>query len=1111
MRTVLLLLFGLTVTGAADAQRTQPPLNASRSLAISSWQVKGIDQHNRMLLAKAAALGKTEMVVLFATEMGATDRVIRAAAAKGALVLARFDDVGYFRARAPVVRFNELQALPGVLMIRIDGGLSYDSEQGFVSYPEPKKSRADSIRADSIKKDSTAKDSMRILGLPLAPEAARAAQSPYVAANDMRSYDLRAMDARFDGRGITIGVLEFGTLDFSNPSLKTAKSVTGETIPKVRGVITPRSYDPDLGNTSTLIGDEGAYNTGLGAKDERLVRDVRSVTVQGGSFTADDTTYTTSASGTLLFGRYVKGKATYGALWDPVRKRAWIDTNGNKNLRDDQEMADINETFNAGRLIPLDSTAKEPKRTVSFAVHFDSIPGRLRIYEGTQGHQTMVAGVAAGHSMLGGAGDASAPGAQVIIVDAGLTLHGYIESWIRAARDPRVDLVTSSQIGESFPATGESIVALILSRALEVYDKPFFASAHNAGPMSTVTSEPSTTRRILSIGGYVGAGTYKAHYGWDMPARDYLISYSSRGPALNGGAKPDIVAPVLSISANPCSSKEEHTVAYRFPVCYGLGGGTSSASPHAAGAGALVMSAAKQSGLKYNAARIAWALRMGARFLPYYQADAQGNGLVDVVGAYELLKKNVEIPDIEVRAPVKHQMSRFLRDPGYGDGLYERDGWTSGEVGTRNITLTRRTGSASPVTYKLDWRANDGTFSTKETVTLPLNVPVDVSVRIAPKGMGMHSAHLLLVDRNANVAVRSVLTTIVAAERFSAANAYTVKGSGRREWPHPYSLWVDVPEGASSLQIDLAVKAGRVSMSYSDGTAGYYYIGSGSPKHPQGRGNYIYTGQTASQIIPYPQPGTMEIMVEPFDNPTWGGDSAQYHIPAEVEITARVQGAEAKSIPAPIGSNQATFTFTNLMAPLTEGRVMAEVGVRRVLNASTGPNGLPSVYFINVDSGTTTLRVTADPTDPKNEIFLYLYDCADKACALWDSNLRNEQSKSLVVMKPRAGTWKVVIDAPRTSTGVAFKLTDVMTHPKYGSASSTSSAANRASGSSWTHGMTFTLGATPPIGYDAVGVTDVVDDAVERAEQEKPIAKYKPHISPYRPARVGTAVIPLSR
>src|SRR6185503_10191145 len=317
---------------------------------------------------------------------------------------------------------------------------------------------------------------------------------------------------------------------------------------------------------------------------------------------------------------------------------AWVDTNNDHSFADEKAMLEINDAFNTGTLPPLDSTAKEPRRTTSFAVHFDSVPGMLRIYEGNAAHQTMVASVAAGAGILGVA-DASASGAQVMIVDAGTQAWSFIEAWIRAARDPRVDVITSSQVGEVFVSAGESLEALILNRLVEIYGKPFFASAHNSGPGTTTSGESSTIPRVMSVGGYASAATYKAQYGWNLPDKDYLVSYASRGPASNGGAKPDFVASILSTAARPCLMlKPETTLIFRYPECWGIGGGTSSSSPHAAGVAALLISAARQSGFPSDARHITWALKMGARYLPNYQAHDQGAGLLDVVRSYELLK-----------------------------------------------------------------------------------------------------------------------------------------------------------------------------------------------------------------------------------------------------------------------------------------------------------------------------------------------------------------------------------------------------------------------------------------------------------------------------------------
>src|SRR5687768_1343890 len=163
------------------------------------------------------------------------------------------------------------------------------------------------------------------------------------------------------------------------------------------GQPSPYSWDPDFVQPELMVG-ESAYAT----FDTRRVRRAKVVTVSGGTFVVDDSTFH-AADGTYNFGWYKAGKKPRGVIWDNSRKLIWVDTNGDRKFTDEKGMQDINEKFDVGMLQPLDSTAKEPKRSSNFAVHFDSIPNTVRVYEGTAGHQTMVATVAAGNGMMGGA------------------------------------------------------------------------------------------------------------------------------------------------------------------------------------------------------------------------------------------------------------------------------------------------------------------------------------------------------------------------------------------------------------------------------------------------------------------------------------------------------------------------------------------------------------------------------------------------------------------------------------------------------------------------------------------------------------------------------------
>jgi hypothetical protein len=102
-----------------------------RAGALAQAPTQGIDHHNRLLLVRARVVGKTDGIVLVLTRMGATARVIERLRALGAEIQARFDDVGYVRARLPLAHFAQVRAIPDVVEARIDAGyLSYGYDQG---------------------------------------------------------------------------------------------------------------------------------------------------------------------------------------------------------------------------------------------------------------------------------------------------------------------------------------------------------------------------------------------------------------------------------------------------------------------------------------------------------------------------------------------------------------------------------------------------------------------------------------------------------------------------------------------------------------------------------------------------------------------------------------------------------------------------------------------------------------------------------------------------------------------------------------------------------------------------------------------------------------------
>lgn len=593
------------------------------------------------------------------------------------------------------------------------------------------------------------------------------------------------------------------------------------------------------------------------------------------------------------------------------------------------------------------------------------------------------------------------------------TIAEDIEALLLDAADPSVAVLTSAQAGGRFPEAGQDLFALMANRAVEVYGKPMFGSVGERGLGESVSGVASA-RRVIAVGGF--------------EAKE-LAQWSSRGPASDGGAKPDLLA----------------------------AGSTSSIAE----AATALIAAARAENLLADARHISWALRMSARRLQDYQAHEQGFGVIDEKGAIELLKqrqaRQFELPDILTRAPVKTSLSRFLPEPGVGQGLYEREGWLMGQKDTRVITLLRQSGPATPLAYSLQWRGNDGTFATsQEEVSLPLNQAVEVKVEIAPQQVGIHSAHLYLIDKATALPVHAVLATIIASEQFTAANGYTIE---HREQALPGSRskrhFLEVPPNVSSLRVELAVGSGQVEVMLAGGGP----LGAGFSLTPASR--LVSAAKPVVVLVPNPPSGVYELVLLP------SGDAAS------VGFAASIRYVDSQLDDEPPKDNATTLWMNNIYAPLQRSEIVAEVGARRMLQDVAGPAGLRG-YNINVASGSTSLRVATSDPKGRARMGLYLYDCAGDSCRLWGSDVFTKTSeKSLVVPSPRPGLWKVVIDAG--GADAAFNYAEIVTNPRFGSGAAAGDNVSRRIGARWNQKVSYQVTGAAPFGYQLVGVMDVID------------------------------------
>jgi hypothetical protein len=394
--------------------------------------------------------------------------------------------------------------------------------------------------------------------------------------------------------------------------------------------------------------------------------------------------------------------------------------------------------------------------------------------------------------------------------------------------------------------------------------------------------------------------------------------------------------------------------------------------------------------------------------------------------------------------------------------------------------------------YTLQWQGNDGTFKARQDeVILPFDTPVQVAIDITPAEIGIHSALLYLIDKTTQLPVHAVMTTIVASEQFTAANGYTIQHRKQAlADQRSKSYFLEVPPNVSSLRVNVAATAGQVEM----------LLGTGGPigaafNLPRGA-RPIDPGKPAVVLVPYPPAGVYELTLLP------SGKSNPL-----VDVSASIHYVDSQLDEAPPKNNSTTLWMNNIYAPLQRSAVLTEVGARRVLNDVGGPAGMRA-YNITVPADSTSLRVAASPPDGRARLGLYLYDCADGTCQLWGSDaLTKTTEKILIVPAPRAGLWRIVVDA--SAAGTAFKYSEIITNPRFGSGTADGQDEPRRIGARWNQSVSFRMHQPVPFGYDAVAVMDVIDrqsDAQERA------ASYSDATHPpLRPVRLTTQVFELSR
>lgn len=337
--------------------------------------------------------------------------------------------------------------------------------------------------------------------------------------------------------------------------------------------------------------------------------------------------------------------------------------------------------------------------------------------EGTddnQGHGTHVASTVSGS----GAADASkvgmAPEADLLIGKV-LGYGGGQSSWIIAgmewAVDQKADVVNMS-LGSDVPTDCTDPMSLASEELSKQSKTLFVVAAGNAGARETV-SAPGCAEGVLTVGAVNDQGE---------PA-----AFSSRGATLGGHrVKPDLAAPGVDIAGAQAGSTDGNR--------YTQMSGTSMASPHVAGAAALV----RQAHPDYTAQQLKAALVSSAKQEAVGNVYAQGSGELWTPAAID--------------TPLTSDVSIEL-----GDFPWPHD---KSQSSTRPVTYTNSSDKPIELTLKLqDLTGADGKSVpasliklSDRTLTVPANGTATVDVTASGK------ANNLREDAYGEIGARIVAT-----------------------------------------------------------------------------------------------------------------------------------------------------------------------------------------------------------------------------------------------------------------------------------------------------------------------------------------------------------------
>ncbi len=858
---------------------------------------------------------------------------------------------------------------------------------------------------------------------------------PYFAAEEAGLLALWKKHPTADGRGVRVAVVDQG-LDLLHPSVQLAKDANGKTVPKVADIMA--FSDPARSPSWVTFGEP------IQATNE--------------SFKSAGRTWMVPHDGAYHFGIYSnefylgyhrfwekeqdprlkKVSLSVGVLWDEKGNRVWVDTDGDGDFRNQRALGDYAETHDIDWFGRKEG---DNDNRIPFGVKIDRVRNAAYLSIALGGHGALVAGPLAANRQTGGLFDGAAPNAQLIDVVS----KPYWPALLSALARADVDVINvSGGLGRPFDDGMDDFNRHLLTRALEIYKKPFAACAGAPNSFNVMDyAGPELLRRNRQT-----SPPYVEYINGDVFfCPDGLVN-TIAAPSAQLGTESRYL-PYDFVSEDGKRYNDKGKLQAFAPPGYSIGANPSPTIPVVSGVLADIISEAKRQHIRYDGARLTQAVLTGARWIKGIPSTTQGYGLVNAAGAWEQLSRMASADD--PANPVLTSFTAYRMENGQRRVVngFQADVPKPGGTLAGELWLTRNGGFDGGREYQLSVRGVEEIYEiVDEKVTFVRDRPerVRFKARLTP---GLHVGFLQLKDTKAGGVMQEVPLSVRVPEMLEMLAPFVEKY--QQTIPPRRLQHVFVRFEADTQAARYIMRIPFVGMQdMFCGLPGHPRINNVAPSgEPVDKSHHVGPMQNIEMVSINKQAGTKDIW--------WSNrGSSEYENPSDppapdVPINAELRIEKfAVAFDKP---EKQTIQVTNKQADIV-GRVEfydAKLASTDVPGSS--PHALATLERI-LPGNLCQWRVwvACEPAGA-GRIDVFLLDCTGKSgCSVAEVNQVTKSGTTLVIDTPKEGKWRIVIRArdmvPRP---VTYKLREALLTP---SAAAKQSAtpdkdAKHASGSSW--------------------------------------------------------------